>query len=305
MSRSTAFRHAPWRPDKQGREAAWLLVQQRDPRATYVPVLDGEVRVTEDGEPLFLGPDDVEHWLSRSPSISLLGEHGDRVVFALELPDSAAIGGRTADLRQLASQLPLETASLLAGARAMVHWHREHRYCGRCGDATRPEEAGLMRRCEGCGRPGFPRVDPAVIVLVRSPNDSRCLLGRQSSWPEHRYSTIAGFVEPGETLEQAAMREVHEETGVRCRRADYAGSQPWPFPSSLMIGFEAEGDGDAHPRDGELASVAWFTREGMTAAIRAGELLPPRPVSIAFELVAAWYDRGGGSLAELLEQVRA
>jgi NAD+ diphosphatase len=202
-----------------------------------------------------------------------------------ELP----LGTRFEELRPLANLVAADEAALLAYARAVLIWRRRHRFCGICGAPTRSERAGHVMRCSNaqCAQEFFPRIDPAIIVLVT--DGERALLGRQPTWPAGRYSTIAGFVEPGESLEDAVAREVREETGVRVVRADYHSSQPWPFPSSLMLGFHAI----AEPRaiiqvSGELADARWFTREEIASGTPT---LPPRH-AISFRLIAAWFDAG-------------
>jgi NAD+ diphosphatase len=171
----------------------------------------------------------------------------------------------------------------------MVLWRRRHRYCGSCGAPARSESAGHVMKCTSpaCGAEQFPRLDPAIIVLVS--DGERALLGRQAAWPAGQYSTIAGFVEPGESLEDAVAREVMEETGVAVTDAHYHSSQPWPFPSSLMVGFTARAGTDAVPRaDEELEDVRWFTRE----EIAAGHPRLPPPQSVSFRLIEDWYDSG-------------
>ena len=171
----------------------------------------------------------------------------------------------------------------------MLHWRRRHRYCGACGAPTASASAGHVMKCTNaaCATDHFPRLDPAIIVLVT--DGERALLGRQAAWPEGRYSTIAGFVEPGESLEDAVAREVLEETGVRVLESEYHSSQPWPFPSSLMIGFTARAAAEAVPRaDEELEDVRWFTREQVAAGFPG---LPP-PQSVSFRLIEHWYDSG-------------
>jgi len=204
----------------------------------------------------------------------------------------AAGGVEYRDLRTLGGILPPDEASLMAHARAMILWHQAQQHCGYCGAATAPDSGGYARICTGagCGRRIFPRVDPAIIVLVEA--GDRCLLGRQPTWPDGRYSTIAGFVEPGESLEEAVRREVFEETNVRLAEVRYQSSQPWPFPSALMLGFRATADsGDIVLNDGELEDARWFTRH----EIRAGwPKLPPR-LSIARRLVDDWLLEDGGS----------
>lgn len=190
---------------------------------------------------------------------------------------------RFAELRPLAGELPAAEAGLMAYARALHLWHAAHRFCGRCGAPTRSERAGHMRQCTACEKTSFPRLDPAIIVLVH--DGQHALLGRQASWQPNRYSTIAGFVEPGESLEDAVRREVAEETGVSAHTISYHSSQPWPFPASLMLGFVARAE-HAPPQlhDGELEDARWFTRE----QIRAGLIhLPPRE-AISRKLIDHW-----------------
>ncbi|HSN71336.1 MAG TPA: NAD(+) diphosphatase, partial [Steroidobacteraceae bacterium] len=224
-----------------------------------------------------------------------LGQFRGRSCFAIEIigetPSGPDARGEYRDLRLLGGALPADEAGLLAYARGMVLWRERHRFCGRCGQPTRADQAGHVMRCSdpACGTQHFPRVDPAIIVLVADADDGRALLGRQASWPPGRYSTIAGFVEPGESLEDAVAREVFEETGTAVTAVTYHSSQPWPFPSSLMVGFEARAASEQVPRpDDELEDVQWFTRED----IAAGHPALPTPTSISFRLIEDWYDRG-------------
>ena len=224
--------------------------------------------------------------------IIYLGHVNDGHRFAFLLPDGPPQQGFQdsvfTPLRRVLGELDGEAAALFAYAKGMAEWHQRHRYCGVCGAANRLEDGGFVMRCSAghCGHRTFPRIDPAIIVLVIRGN--RCLLGQQASWPEGRYSTIAGFAEPGETLEDTVRREVLEETDVRVGEIQYLGSQPWPFPSALMLGFHAH----ARSRrirctDGELADARWFSRED----IMAGALCLPPPTSIAFRLIESWFDR--------------
>ena len=229
----------------------------------------------------------------------LLGDYRGVPVFTTEIetpnPPELADGAEFADLRLAASLLPHDEAGLVAYARAMISFRHRHRFCGSCGSPTRPERNGRVMICtrEGCATEFFPRVDPAIIVLVT--DGDRVLLGRQPGWPAGRYSTIAGFVEPGESLEDAVRREVLEETGVETGAMTYQSSQPWPFPRSLMLGFRAEAkSSDVRLDDRELEDARWFTR----ADLATGSMLPFSQ-SIAFRLIEEWYDAGAAtSLAE-------
>jgi NAD+ diphosphatase len=186
------------------------------------------------------------------------------------------------DLRALAPQLSDAEAGLLAYAQSLLHWHRTHRFCGRCGAALRSIEAGFARVCEN-DHLVHPRTDPVVIMLVV--DGDRALLGRQPSWPAGRYSALAGFVEPGEALEAAVAREVREEAGVEVGEVRYRASQPWPFPASLMIGFEADyAGGDVTVGEDELEDARWFTRDELAD----GDLILPPRMAIARRLIDGW-----------------
>jgi NAD+ diphosphatase len=251
--------------------------------------------------------------LARRPEGVLLGAFEGAPCFAVELQGgeeavAAALDADTEfiDLRQCGSLLGPEEGGLLAYARAMLFWQRRHRYCGECGHATRSEEAGHLRVCGNpdCDARHFPRTDPAIIVLTTDRSGERALLGRQAVWPEGMYSCLAGFVEPGETLEHAVVREVREEAGVGIERVEYRSSQPWPFPSSLMLGFRAVAHSERITReDEELEDARWFSRDALAEGVRAGRLRVPRRISIAYRLVEEWFDEPGtGSLAELVRE---
>ncbi|HEY0633532.1 MAG TPA: NAD(+) diphosphatase [Thermoleophilaceae bacterium] len=223
----------------------------------------------------------------------LLGLEDDgSALFALDLGDEEPPPGlAVVGLREAAGLLSQAESGLVAQATGLVNWHRRHPRCSVCGEPTVVAEAGYVRRCPNCGAIHHPRTDPVVIMVVT--DGDRALLGRQARWPAGRYSALAGFVEPGETLEEAVAREVREEAGVEVRDPRYISSQPWPFPSSLMLGFLAEyAGGDVATRDHELEDVRWFSRAELEE-IRAGQSdglhLPP-PIAIARRLIDGWLD---------------
>jgi NAD+ diphosphatase len=211
-----------------------------------------------------------------------LGKLGEASCFALDLsnlPDPRAHAllaesGEFKELRGVAAMLPADQAALLAYARGLLFWHTRTQYCGACGERTAPRQGGHVRVCrrESCALEHFPRTDPAIIVLVHDGDD--CLLGRQRSWPRGMYSTLAGFVEPGETIEQAVAREVAEESGVLVSDVRYFRSQPWPFPSSLMIGFSARATSRAIDiGDDELEDAQWVSKADLQASARVSSPL--------------------------------
>lgn len=217
----------------------------------------------------------------------LLGDYRGLAIFTTEIEaDTAPVleGAEFADLRLAASLLPHDEAGLVAYARAMISFRHRHRYCGSCGAPTEPRQNGRVMVCarKSCGTEFYPRLDPAIIVLVT--DGDRALLGRQPEWPAGRYSTIAGFVEPGESLEDAVRREVLEETGIEIGQMNYHSSQPWPFPRSLMLGFCAVARTTGiRLGDGELEDARWFSREELAS----GTMLPFSK-SIAYRLVSEW-----------------
>ena len=280
-------RAAHWRKDEERLRAAL-----DDPATWFVPVWHARSAVvtSSDGRAsaYFAAGAQTFAGLDASGFI-LLGEFQEHVVFAValagEAPPPLASGAEMHDLRLIAGELPAEEAGLLAYARAMVHWREHNRFCGRCGSPMTAVQGGHVMQCAACAHQQFPRLDPAVIVLVT--DGERALLGRQPAWPPGRYSTVAGFVEPGESLEDAVAREVREETGVSVDEIVYHSSQPWPFPSSLMLGFTARARlTDIDLSDEELEDARWFTR----AQLAAGEIALPTTHSISFRLIEDWYD---------------
>ena len=279
-------------------DPAWIAVARADPGTRYL-LSAGATQLVTGGAVAEIAFLDGGHSLvaaARDEELTLLGWfRGTRCVL-VELRDSGATlpaDTEFRELRPLAPLLPPDSASLLAYARALALWKARHRYCGVCGAPTVPMRAGHVMRCTagGCAAEFFPRLDPAIIVLVTDASGERALLGRQASWAAGRYSTIAGFVEPGESLEDAVIREVEEETGVLTGDVEYIASQPWPFPSSLMLGFRAVArTHDITLRDGELEDARWFTRADLTS----GQATLPPAGAISARLIDAWLDAPGG-----------
>jgi len=281
------------RSGERRKDLDWIADAVADDNSRFVPVWGDRCLV--DGDPqhaVLLEHQYVEPFVDERELI-FLGVFRDHPAFAVAIdePGDAPLAeyGEFQDLRFLGTVLPPDEANLLAHARALVLWHASQVFCGRCGTSARPGTGGNSRVCTNsdCGREIFPRVDPAIIVLVS--DGQRCLLGRQDNWPQDVYSTIAGFVEPGESLEDAVRREVYEETNIRVGEVTYHSSQPWPFPSSLMLGFVAEATSEEIIlNDGELEDAQWFTRSDLESGFPK---LPFR-ISIARRLVENWIRLG-------------
>jgi len=263
--------------DRRG-DDEWVAAQLADPAARAVVAGTGGVHVA--GGRLALVP---LAELGGEPLLLGLGEDGP--VFAAEAANGSLMG-----LREAAATLPRADGGLAAYAAALLNWHRRHRFCANCGHPTEVREAGHVRSCPNCGAEHHPRTDPVVIMLVL--RGEEVLLGRQPSWPPGRYSALAGFVEPGESLEEAVAREVREEARVEIGTPRYVSSQPWPFPSSLMLGFVAPwSSGEPVIGDDELEDVRWFNRKAVQEAVEGrGELQLPPPLAIARRLVDGWLE---------------
>ncbi len=280
-------------------DPAWLAEKLEADGTLAIALWNGAPLVEQGGKGPQLAylPGDLAQELSGGPErLLFLGLWKDTPVFAVDLeggPDPAEGPlqgfGRFEDLRGAALSLPAADAGIAATAKAMFEWRRKHRHCAACGERSEVVDGGWKRVCIACRAEHFPRTDPVVIMLaVRG---DRCLLGRSPHFPKGMFSALAGFVEPGESLEEACARELMEEAGLRATSVRYHSTQPWPWPNSLMIGLIAEVENeDAAPDQTELEEVRWFTREE-TRALLAGELKgvwAPPPLAIAHHLVKAW-----------------
>jgi NAD+ diphosphatase len=281
-------------------DGEWLAAQRASPQARFVIFdVEGRAPVRED-RLLFLPVDAVA---PETPA-SLLGLHEGAPVFVVRDPAGAETFGAAewVGLREAGVRLPAADAGLLAYARGLANWQDATRFCASCGAALNLISAGHRAACSQCERLHFPRTDPAIIVIVE--HEDACLLGRQALWRPHQYSTLAGFVEPGESLEEAVRREVLEETGVEVLDCNYHSSQPWPFPASLMLGFTAVARArEIHLADGELEDARWFTAGQIVDGVRNGTLRPSSPLSISYRLIEHWLRTRAN--VELNEVVRA
>jgi len=284
-------------------ESVWIVEQARSPQARYLLLDDaGQAFLRRDRDALrWLDADERERWLGDLRA-SLLGMAYERPHFLLVADDPArmdelehALGARRMSLRGAGLQLAADEASLFAYAKGLSHWQRETRFCTHCGAPLLLVAAGHRAQCTNpdCARLHFPRTDAAVIMLVE--HDGACLLGRQAGWPPGRYSTLAGFVEPGEALEDAVRREVAEEAGVIVDQVRYHSSQPWPMPASLMVGFIATAASrQIRMRDHELEDARWFTPEQIVDGIADGSFLPSTRLSVSYQLLAHWLRQRAG-----------
>ena len=301
LARGTVDRVTTRRTDQDWIDAAW-----KDPRSRLLVVNEGQAMVSEVGdrvELIFVSPEEAP-----PGTRFLLGQDQDGVVYfgvSGPLPGAqddeqakderhAGPGIKKSSLREVGALLSDRDAGLLTHAVALANWHDRHTHCPIDGSATVPDPGGHSTRCPVDGSEHFPRTDPAVIMLVTDPQD-RCLLARNAAWPGRRVSILAGFVDPGESAEQAVIREVAEETGIAVTSVTYLASQPWPMPQSLMLGFRAQAPAgqEISVDHEELAEAHWYSREGLLASVQAGEIILPPPVSIARHIIEAWY---GGPL---------
>ena len=281
------------------RDRDWLAAQQVSDASRFLPVWRLMPLVKREESSLAWARPSFFEEIEPAPEPVLLGTEGEVAHFAVDVsgvsePESAfgiADVAAFEDLRAAAGRLPAGEAAIAAQARALVDWHARHGFCAACGGDTRSVLGGAHRRCTDCEAEHFPRTDPVVIAVVA--RGDRCLLGRSSHWPDRMFSALAGFIEPGETIEEAVRREVHEEAAIEVGAVRYARSQPWPFPSSLMIGCLADATSDEITLDlAELEEARWFSRDAVRAALAGsdGDLVVPPPFAIAHHLMRMWVE---------------
>lgn len=295
-------------------DAQWVTRTLANPDTRLVPLWRSRslLERSDDGTiAIYLSPSQLAE-PDRIQPPTLLGNDGVREYFVVSVTDSQKDSileqfpkARFADLRRASIYMAAKHAGILAYAKAMHYWQHRHAFCGVCGNPNLLRSAGHRMVCsnEECSRESFPRIDPAIIVLVT--NKDACLLGRNAKWPPKQFSTLAGFVEPGESLEDAVVREVFEEVQVQLQDIRYVSSQPWPFPASAMCGFYAEAIDRSCGTSEEVEEAQWFTVNSLTQAVLNDEIRLSPPVSIAFRLLADWFrNNGGGDLEELVRRQR-
>lgn len=304
---TNTFAGNPLNRDSERRgDEAFLAEKLADPESLAVALWNGKPLVEDildaDGKPkgvqiAYLRADMAQDLAGGNEKLLYLGLWKDIAVFAVDIegPADPAEGplqglGRFEELRGAAATMPPADAGILATAKSMFEWRRRHRWCSACGQKTEVADGGWKRVCPACGAEHFPRTDPVAIMLAV--HDGKCLLGRQAAWPPGMFSALAGFIEPGETMEEACARELEEEAGLKATAVRYHSSQPWPWPSSLMIGMIADVDSDkAAPDQTELEEVRWFTK-GEAIRLIKGEfedgLFAPPALAIAHQLIKAW-----------------
>jgi len=280
------------------RDDAWIGAQLEGEQSRFLPFWRLNVLVKAEKPELAWATKAVRAAQEPRTGPVLLGVRDGIAHFAVDLSPledpmgelGLAGAAQFLELRAAAATLPAGDAAIAAQGRQMLDWHARHRFCAVCGRTTRAKEAGYLRECDECDAQHFPRTDPVVIMLVEA--GDRCLLGRQAAWPTQMYSALAGFVEAGESIEEAVRREVHEEAGIAVGAVRYFASQPWPFPSSLMIGCIAHAESVEVTVDKvELQDARWFTRAEILRSLAqpgAGGVFVPPPLAIAHHLIRAW-----------------
>jgi len=275
------------RADAVRNDAAQVAALLADPAARLMTLNAGDPAIDADGCIAWTSLAD----LADDATPIFLGLDGKgRPHFAESRPDDVAGPARSRALTAILDTMPAAEAAIFGTVRSITGWHARHRFCANCGTGTTITRGGWMRLCPACGAEHYPRVDPVVIMLAE--HDGRALVGRQAAWPAGRYSALAGFVEPGETLEEAVARELFEEAGVRVTNVRYAASQPWPFPGQLMLAAFATAEDSALTIDAkEIEDAIWVTRDEVRAALSGGSgarFLPPPTYAIARTLLEMW-----------------
>lgn len=296
-------------------DAQWVAKTLTSPNTRLVPLWRSRSLLERNIEgtlAIYLTPTDLLE-PDRIQPPTLLGNDGQREYFAVSVTDSQKDtilaklpNAQFTNLRMASIDMAAKHAGILAYAKALHYWQHRHAFCGVCGNPNLLRSAGHRMVCtnEECERETFPRIDPAIIVLVT--HKEFCLLGRNAKWRPKHFSTLAGFVEPGESLEDAVVREVYEEVQLSLENIRYVSSQPWPFPASAMCGFYAEATDLDCGSSEEVEETGWFTVESLTQAVLDDEVRLSPPVSIAFRLLADWFrNNGGGNLEELVRRQRA
>ena len=296
-------------------DAQWVAQTLAKPDTRLVPLWRSRSLLQRDADgttAMYLTPEQLTE-PDRIQPPTLLGNDGQREYFAVSVTDSQKDDilkqfpdARFADLRRASIDMAAKHAGILAYAKALHYWQHRHAFCGVCGNPNLLRSAGHRMMCanEECDRESFPRIDPAIIVLIT--HGDACLLGRNAKWRDKHFSTLAGFVEPGESLEDAVVREVYEEVELQLKDIRYVSSQPWPFPASAMCGFYAEAQDRNNGVSEEVDEVRWFTVESLTQAVLDNDVYLSPPVSIAFRLLADWFrNSGGGDLEDLVRRQRS
>ncbi len=271
------------------RDPAWIELQRTRSDAACLLFCEGRLMLDPDGAPALVRAAEAERFGVDTAAMVFLGIEGKRPWFAADMREEEAGPLQPDDFRRASMRLDLDLAAVAGRARSLLAWHARRRWCSNCAGALQSLEGGLKRSCGRCGMDHFPRVDPSVIMLPVA--GDKCAMGRQANWPEGMYATLAGFMEPGETIEEACAREVMEEISRPVLSARYIASQPWPFPSSLMIGLIAEIEPGELKPDDDLEDARWFTRDEARALYdELGDRWAPRNFSLSRRLLDVWLD---------------
>ena len=293
-------------------DEAWLNNQLKSPDTLFIPLWQGKNLFNVSGEPkmVLLKKEELENFSIETVSFTLLGKLNNKIYFSFSLDEGNrdiekefSSLGIFVSLRRYAALLDRDEASLAAYSNALSNWQNTHHFCGNCGSKTNLVLGGHRLDCSGpnCNQQIFPRTDPAIITLVYK--DDKCLLVRQPHWQPGQYALVAGFVEPGESLESAVAREIFEETGIEVTDIKYFSSQPWPFPGSIMLGFTAKAITDKITlHDKELQDAKWMTRDEIIKGLRDRSLKSPTSFSIAFKLLENWFD-DNNKLSDIISQL--